>query len=295
MFNNIHKLIKTLAEPCEGSDVKSETSELNKGNTRIEKNGKDNPETEKTEIESFAAQRELKSKTVAELKDDNGNSVSAAVKNRTFSKFGVECKTDDNGKIYSMGGKLFPNHSYRLDGHDYKTDDNGDIYSMDDKPYLEIRFKCPDGVEQKEFNRQLKGQERGLNRQSLAENIENRKRYALEGRSKEGNEAQSITRKKAEASRISSNLKEGMTVSDAREEAKEWIKTQAALHNPDQIAGGNPTKVYRMGDSRVNSSIGSQWRERVKQLDKCTKDYIAEHPQADLTKIKMNVKLIAER
>jgi len=32
----------------------------------------------------------------------------------------------------------------------------------------------------------------------------------------------------------------------------------AALHEPDQIAGGEPV-CEELGDRRINSSIGSQW------------------------------------
>jgi hypothetical protein len=46
--------------------------------------------------------------------------------------------------------------------------------------------------------------------------------------------------------------------------AKEW-KKQAALHPLDQVAGGGlmPTE---MGDKRVNSSIGSTWKDQVDAL-----------------------------
>jgi len=52
-----------------------------------------------------------------------------------------------------------------------------------------------------------------------------------------------------------------------RKKAKSWLKTQAALHDPDQIAGGFAENVTGMGDKRVNSSIGSQWKSKVDDLD----------------------------
>ena len=52
---------------------------------------------------------------------------------------------------------------------------------------------------------------------------------------------------------------------EARTEAERQItafmRTQAALHMPDKIAGGDYLlDINGMGDSNVNSFIGSQWR-----------------------------------
>lgn len=43
---------------------------------------------------------------------------------------------------------------------------------------------------------------------------------------------------------------------------------KAALHDPDQIAGGHGENITGLGDSDVNSSIGSQWEgERIERID----------------------------
>lgn len=66
--------------------------------------------------------------------DDNG--VEVKIDNNKFSPktkltlYGVEYRTDDNGKIYSANGVLFSNKSYVLDGTEYKTDDNGEVYCV---------------------------------------------------------------------------------------------------------------------------------------------------------------------
>ncbi|MGL4813477.1 MAG: polymorphic toxin type 15 domain-containing protein, partial [Beijerinckiaceae bacterium] len=39
-----------------------------------------------------------------------------------------------------------------------------------------------------------------------------------------------------------------------------------AIHRVDMIAGGNPSDVVGMGDGPVNSSIGSSWRSKQKEL-----------------------------
>lgn len=49
--------------------------------------------------------------------------------------------------------------------------------------------------------------------------------------------------------------------------AKDWAKGKAALHGPDQIAGGYANNFSVSGDSKINSSIGSQWKSRVSKLD----------------------------
>ena len=58
-----------------------------------------------------------------------------------------------------------------------------------------------------------------------------------------------------------------MSYRKAEEKALEWIKTQAVLHDPDMIAGGKPLNITGMGNARVNSSIGSQWKNQIKELD----------------------------
>lgn len=168
------------------------------------------------------------------------------------------------------------------------------------EPQITIEFSCPEGMDKKEFSRQLKGQERGLNSQTIAENMDNRavfeqrKMKTGNGRdTSEGKKAQDITREKETQSRIESNRKKGMSYSDAKAEAQEWIKTRAVLHNPDQIAGGDPGKVSGMGDAKVNSSIGSQWRTRVGQLSKGVEDYAKDKTREELENTKMNVKLVA--
>jgi len=51
-----------------------------------------------------------------------------------------------------------------------------------------------------------------------------------------------------------------MDFAAAAKQAKDWLKTQAVLHNPDQVVGGNSKNVSVLGNKNINSSIGSQWR-----------------------------------
>ncbi len=162
------------------------------------------------------------------------------------------------------------------------------------EPPIEVTFKCPENMDRKEFVRQVKGQERGLNRMNITEWRENRQNYLENGRAPEGAEAQARAREKAYQSRIESNQKKGMSYSEAKKEADTWIKTQAALHNPDQIAGGAPRHVSRMGDRAVNSSIGSQWKSRVGVLDQRIASYEQGKTREELANTKLNVRLNVE-
>ena len=45
------------------------------------------------------------------------------------------------------------------------------------------------------------------------------------------------------------------------------METQAALHDPDQVAGGHAGTITGLGNARVNYSIGAQWPKRIKAID----------------------------
>ena len=52
---------------------------------------------------------------------------------------------------------------------------------------------------------------------------------------------------------------EGLSLEEAELEVAEELSGMAALHNPDQIAGGHSTIISARGDSDVNSALGSLW------------------------------------
>lgn len=86
--------------------------------------------------------------------------------------------------------------------------------------------------------------------------------------------------------------KQGVTGAEAQKQATSMaadkMKTLAALHNPDMIAGGKDA-VTSMGDRGVNSSLGSQWAKegRVSEMDKAAREV----PEAERGNTKMNTKL----
>ncbi|MBC2420060.1 hypothetical protein HGI38_25815 [Clostridium beijerinckii] len=157
-----------------------------------------------------------------------------------------------------------------------------------------------------EYTRQVKGQEEGLNKLSIKEYLDNREAYTnrlneqkLSGKKNpSGRDPKSATqqqwvRNEAIKDKIKEYTNQGLSRKEAKEKANIWIKTQAALHDPDQIAGGNPLNVTGMGDKRINSSIGSQWKSRADNVEKQVRKYIEDNSlsEKDLEKIYLNIKL----
>jgi hypothetical protein len=127
----------------------------------------------------------------------------------------------------------------------------------------------------KEFDRQLRDQQDGLNSMTVGEYLDRRAEY--ERLSRDGvsdGMAQKDARDKL-ASKISTNIEkklqiEGMSPIEAEAEAarrtKGVMRNLAALHNPDLVAGGED-KIKRVANAPINSSIGSQWKDRVADVD----------------------------
>ena len=144
------------------------------------------------------------------------------------------------------------------------------IQHLDDIPRIEeiqVEFNRNPKHSEEEFSRQLADQQKGMNELTVQEYLDNRERYIAEGRALEGNAAQQAARKEALSKKYKELMESGLNREDAKSQAEEWLDTQAALHNPDQIAGGYPDKIGGMGDTGVNSSIGSQWRYRIDYVD----------------------------
>jgi hypothetical protein len=154
-----------------------------------------------------------------------------------------------------------------------------------------------------EFERQLKGQQKGLNELSVADFIANRDQYvALSiknkslnkkggGRAPQGSVAQLRERKKALKAKVDDLRLQTppLTKDQAEIEATKWLKTQTALHDPDQIAGGHAAHITRMGDKRVNSAIGGAWPSHIEGIDKQIRDYAKTMTPAEQATTYLNV------
>jgi hypothetical protein len=118
-----------------------------------------------------------------------------------------------------------------------------------------------------EFERQLKGQETGLNRLTVDEYLENIANPVK--RDKAASRKARDTLKRKLQARFQRELSKEMDPYDAEtaaiNKARKIMSTCAGLHNPDLTAGGKDIIAY-FGDRRVNSSIGPQWRSRIKSI-----------------------------
>jgi hypothetical protein len=124
-----------------------------------------------------------------------------------------------------------------------------------------------------EFDRQLVGQEKGLNALTIHEYMTGRAAFAA-GDVKRDPQKARIARKKFAQEMEKQHSEElvlsGVTPSDAARLAvfktEQKMNTLAALHNPDLIGGGKDI-ISDFGDRQVNSSIGPQWKNRARHID----------------------------
>ncbi|MBN7744743.1 hypothetical protein JYA35_19370 [Bacillus velezensis] len=170
----------------------------------------------------------------------------------------------------------------------------GNVRHLDDLPRIkevEVNFKRNIKHDPEEFARQLKDQEKGMNELTVDEYLRNRERYIAEGRAIEGNAAQKMARQEALKDKIAELRKQGLSRADATKQASEWMDTQAALHNPDQIAGGRADNIGGLGDKRVNSSLGSQWKYRIDIVDEQIREMAKNMSPEEIKNTYLNVKL----
>ena len=139
-----------------------------------------------------------------------------------------------------------------------------------------------------EFERQLTGQQEGMNKLTVAAFLANRDQYIKTSKEnkakqnknggrnlKEGNPAQELARQKAFKAKVAELRRQdrSLTKGQAEIDANNWLETQAALHDPDQVAGGYATHITGMGDGRVNYAIGGGWPSRIKAIDQQIRAY----------------------
>lgn len=179
---------------------------------------------------------------------------------------------------------------------------NGKKISIEENPPVkriekqaEVKFKIKEKFDIVEYNRQLKNQEDGLNKFTIQEYLDNIKEYKANGRGTEAAKVQKQVRNVEKAKKISELRRNGCSSEKAEMLAEEWIKTQAALHNPDMSVGGNPLDVTGVGDAKINSSIGSQWGNgNAELLETQIRDSIKSIEPKDYTSTLLNVKLTTE-
>ena len=167
---------------------------------------------------------------------------------------------------------------------------------ISEKPIeLDMSFKS-DKIDVDKFYSQGYMQEDALNNLTVEEYFNNYNSRVQNGRSVAGTEAQREYRFAATEVTADELMEANPTLSynEARELAKGMYRKSAALHNPDQIAGGDPTQIYAIGGSRENSSFGALWRNgRAEQLhDKIvelTKNMTPEEMKVTRLHVKFNM------
>lgn len=129
-----------------------------------------------------------------------------------------------------------------------------------------------------EMERQLAGQQDGLNNMTVQEYLDGRDAFEAKklatGSGRGSGAPAARTRKAYEADLrerlahqyANEGMKPALAEKQAAIDAAARMKTLAALHTPDMKAAGKNVTTD-VGDSQVNSSIGSQWKSRVGALD----------------------------
>lgn len=133
--------------------------------------------------------------------------------------------------------------------------------TMENTVEIEMNVNPNASYSEEELLSQMDMQEEGLNQMTVAEYLDNYENYQQNGRSSEGSEMQEQYREGLHAS-ITYDLMEAdpsLSLEDAQRLADEELKGGAALHNPDQVAGGDPTGIYAYGSGKANSAMGSMW------------------------------------
>lgn len=151
-------------------------------------------------------------------------------------------------------------------------------------------FKKPKGMSDAEFDRQLKEQQDAINRISANKLLERRNAIQKAGGTGplRDRSAQKQIRDNYEAKRRVELSKSGIRGKKQDDAISNELASLAATHRVDIIAGGDPSDVSGMGDRRVNSSIGSQWKgARSQELE----DIARQMKKEGLGKEKIEVKL----
>lgn len=153
------------------------------------------------------------------------------------------------------------------------------------------QFKRNKNHDSPEYNRQYNEQMDTLQSMSAADWLRNRIDYLENGRTPDSLRAQQAARDAAFNAKVTELRRSGESRASAQQIAEQWLSGQAATHRLDGIAGGDVTDISGVGDSRINSSLGSQWRSRVGDVDTAIINFVNANPGVDLNNVSLNVVL----
>jgi hypothetical protein len=151
-------------------------------------------------------------------------------------------------------------------------------------------FKKPKGMSDKEFDRQLKEQQDAINNTTADKLLQRRDAIRSAGGTSplRDKAAQQAARDTYARNRRTQLANQGIRGKKADDAIAQELASLAATHRLDIIAGGNPSDISGMGDRRVNSSLGSQWKgARSQELE----DIARQMKKEGLGKEKIDVKL----
>jgi hypothetical protein len=162
-----------------------------------------------------------------------------------------------------------------IDGHyelrdPIDVDFNADHYFTDHGINPDAEYQ-PGVTYRQEYDRQLDLQQDGLNNLTISEWQHNVADYGLNHRIGQSDQA---------AARVDAG---GVPGDDT-----------AILHGPDQIAGGRPDTYYGLGDTHINSSIGSQWKTNMANLQRRVDPVVDGIPDDLQEFIHMNIHLVSK-
>ena len=156
-----------------------------------------------------------------------------------------------------------------------KSSDLGPSYGWSSSPRisetpieLDMSFKS-DEIDIDSFFEEGYMQEDAFNNLTVEDYLKNYDNYKQNGRSADGTRAQKEYRFKAIEVTADEMMRNepGLTYPEARTSATDLYRKSAALHNPDQNAGGNPLEIHALGGARENSAYGALWKNgRSEQL-----------------------------
>ena len=158
---------------------------------------------------------------------------------------------------------------------------------------IEVKFNCKEDHDPAKLSEQLSVQEDEMNKLSVEKYKANRDKFIKDGKPPEAKKVQRLARKEEIAKRTKELTNKGIPYKEAKTQATQSLKGQAALHGPDMIAGGDLNNITGFGDAKINSSIGSQWPSRIEPVDKAVDNYIKANniPKSEWGNIYLNIKL----
>lgn len=198
--------------------------------------------SEETEVTAYATDEEI-----AEIFGEDAKQIEDSMRDPTLTdeQLAIVNEMEQNGEMEYQPSQL----GETIVGGIH---DRLDVVRVD-MPYNDERYDV-DG-----FIGQAQDQEEGLNYLTVKDFLENYDYRNTYGRSPEGTKAQQEYSDGLKISYIDDKMQEGKSFEQAKKEATEELTGKAALHNPDQTAGGNPMLITSKGDAAINSAIGSLW------------------------------------